>query len=133
MSLRTAMFSSMLALLAGCGESRQLYEYEYDSVYTKDIPVRDGITAKAPIAITLRLEKKGNSLSIRTKLVDAMGTTEFGTETLDCSIFDQENFNCERPDGHERVAMKDGELSIFHDGEQLIWKRHVRIMGHRVF
>lgn len=131
LGLRTVMLAGALALLAGCGSSRPLYEYEYDSVYSKDLPAKDGGVAKAPITFTLRFEQKANSLFIRSKAVDATGTIEFGTEILPCSVFDQGNFTCERSDGSERLTMKDGQLTSYHDRERMTWRRHVCIFGHR--
>jgi|ERR1700690_2108820 len=127
----SALLASAVLLIAGCDSSRPIYEYEFDSVYSKDIPEKDGNVAKAPITFTLRFEQKANSLFVRSKIVDATGRTEFGSETLSCSVFDEGNFNCERSDGHERVTMKDGQLTSYHDSERIIWRRHIRILGHR--
>jgi hypothetical protein len=128
LALRNAMLAGAIALLTGCGNSRPFYEYEYDSVYTKDLGNND---FKPPITLTVRLEHKDNSLFIRSKAIDASGRTEFGTETLPCSVFDQSNFTCERSDGRERLTIKDGQLTSNEDGEQRNWRRHICIMGHR--
>jgi hypothetical protein len=131
-STRGLLVSAVLLIVTGCDNSRPIYEYEYDSVYSKDVPVKDSNIAKAPITFTLRFEKKADSLFIRSKMVDAEGRIEFGTETLPCSVFDQRNFTCERSDGRETLTMKDGQLTTSNDGERLTWRRHVCILGHRV-
>jgi hypothetical protein len=128
---RTVMLAGTIGLLTGCGNSRPLYEYEYDTIYTKGIPGNNDFTGNGPITLTIRLEHKGNSLIIRSKGFDALGTKEFGTETLPCSIFDEGNFTCERSDGRERLTMKDGQLTSYMDGEQKNWQRHICILGHR--
>jgi hypothetical protein len=69
LSTRVLLVSAVLLIVTGCGSSRPVYEYEYDSVYLKDLPVKDDRVAKPPITITLRLEQKANSLFIRSKIV----------------------------------------------------------------
>jgi hypothetical protein len=128
--IRVLLVSAVLLVLTGCDSSRPVYEYEYDSVYLKDLAAKDGGVAKAPITITLRLEQKANSLFVRSKIVDATGKTEFGTATLPCTVFDQGNFTC-GSDASEGLTMKDGQLTSYHDREPITWRRHVCILGHR--
>lgn len=129
LSTRVLLVSAALLIVTGCDSSRPIYEYEFDSVYSKDTTGKDG-GLKAPITFTLRYEQKANKLFVRIKLVDVAGKTDFATVTLDCSVFDQGNFTC--GDGNEKLTMKDGQLTSYLGGEQWIWQRHLCILGHRV-
>ena len=132
LSTRAMLVSVTVLFATGCDSSRPLYEYEYETTYTKDLPTGAGGLAKAPIVFTLHLENKENTLLIRSKTVDATGKTDFGNETLSCSVFDHGNFTCERPDGREKLLMTEGKLTSYFDGEQRVWTRHTFILGHKV-
>ncbi len=91
----------------------------------------NGLGMTAPIEHTIRIELSGEKLTVRTRLVDAVGRSDLRTDVRPCTVFDNKNFSCALiPE--DTLSMKNGVLHHYYWGSKRIYRTQSVVLGQEM-